>query len=399
MLTEAALQRRIKRRFLRSLHSYFAVCSPGFEPELVNEVQDLTSSSSVRQFPGGVEFAGPISLAYEANLMLNTASRVLQRVKDFPAHTFPILFSQLARIPWEFWIRNGMSYRIRVSARQSRLNMKQRLIDTCREAIDHRLGSLGLTSIYNKDSTFEFVLRLLNDRATVSFNTSGINLHKRGYKQLTVTAPIRETIAAGILLRLKHKRYDLVVDPFCGSGTFILEAARMSLYWPPGASREFAFIQAPFFSQGTLNAALREAKKANVDLTIRTTRFAGFDASRKAVDVAQANAASARLSNYVSFEHSDYRAVDFSSLAAQSSNNLLVTNPPYGKRLSVEGSAGAAVLVEILPKLSGWTVAIIRPEGNSDPFTDVATKLRSVQYYVSRFSNGGIPSQLHVLEL
>jgi putative N6-adenine-specific DNA methylase len=399
MLTEVALERRLKRRFLRSSHVYFGVCSPGFEPELANEVLGLAPASIVRQSSGGVEFTGPISLVYEANLKLNTASRVLQRIKGFPAQTFTVLFSQLGRIPWEFWIRHGMSYSIHVSARHSKLNMKRRLIETCREAIDNRLRALGLSSKYDGGSTYEFFLRLSSDYATVSFNTSGVHLHKRGYKQFTVPAPIRETIAAGILMRLEHQAYDLVVDPFCGSGTFILEAARMSLNRPPGASREFAFMQAPFFSQGTANAVLREANKANEDRIAQKTKFAGFDVSRQAVDAAQANAASARLNNYVSFEHSDYRAVDYSSLAAQSSNKLLVTNPPYGKRLSVEGPAGAAVLEEILPQLSGWTVAMIRPEGNSDPFADVATKLGSVQYYVSRFSNGGIPSELHLLQL
>jgi putative N6-adenine-specific DNA methylase len=398
MLTEVALQRRIKRRFLRSTHSYYAVCTPGFEPELANEVRGLASASTVRQLSGGVEFSGPISLVYEANIMLNSASRVLQRIKDFPAQTFTVLFSQLSRIPWEFWIRDGMPYAIRVSTQNSKLNMKRRLIETCQEAICNRLRALGLSSEYDNRSAYEFVLRAWSNHATVSFNTSGAHLHKRGYKQFTVPAPIRETIAAAILMRLEYKAFDLVVDPFCGSGTFILEAARMSLNRPPGTSREFSFMQAPYFSQGTLNAALREAKKGTAT-TIATARFAGFDVSHRAIDAARANAASAMLDNYASFEHSDYRAVNYSSLAAESNNKLLVANPPYGKRVSIEGGASGFFLEEILPQLSGWTVAVVQPVGHKISFAQVARRFNSIEYAVCRFSNGGIPSQLHVLKL
>jgi putative N6-adenine-specific DNA methylase len=398
MLTEVALQRRIKRRFLRNTHTYFAVCTAGFEPELANEVRGLPSASTVRQFSGGVEFTGPISLVYEANLKLNSASRVLQRIKDFPAQTFTVLFSQLSRIPWEFWIRDNMTYSIRVSAQRSKLNMKRRLIETCQEAICSRLRAQGLSSKYDDHSTFEFVLRLWSNHATVSFNTSGVHLHKRGYKQFTVPAPIRETIAAAILMRLGYRAYDLVIDPFCGSGTFILEAARMSINRPPGTSREFSFMQAPFFSQGTLNAALRDAKKATAT-TIATARFAGFDVSHRAIDAARANAASAMLDKCASFEHSDYRMVNYSSLAAESNNKLLVANPPYGKRVSIEGGASEFFLEEILPQLSGWTVAVIQPVDHRISFAQVARRSNSIEYVVSRFRNGGIASQLHVLKL
>lgn len=140
MLTERSLNRRLKRRLLKTSQSYFAVCALGFEEELETEVR----RGSFLQC-GGVAFTGPLDLVYQGNLQFNTAHRLLLRINEFPAHTFPMLFDQVGRIPWELWIRDGGAYRVQVTSRDSKLNMKARLIETFRSAIEARLQSLGVS--------------------------------------------------------------------------------------------------------------------------------------------------------------------------------------------------------------------------------------------------------------
>jgi putative N6-adenine-specific DNA methylase len=393
MLSKNALTRRLKRSFLKSDHRYFAVCSPGFEHELGQEIEALEVAHSPQFVKGGVEFYGPLDLVYEANLRLNTANRLLLRLKDFPAHSFPMLFNQAQRIPWEFIIPDGASFVVRASASNSRLNMKRRLIDTCQSAISRRLDDLGIKSTYDDGGDLEFLLRISSDRATISFNTTGLNLHKRGYKQYSMQAPIRETLAAGVLMRLGHQSFDLLVDPFCGSGTFILEAARMASHIAPGANRSFAYMHSSFFNKRMHDASIRRANEGASAATGKT--FLGFDVSTHAIQAARSNADAAGLGKVVQFDKSDFRDVDYSLLGRGKANKLLVCNPPYGRRIHIDRDDEQPLFAHFA-SLTSWTIAIVTPDETHRLLgrRDVSTP--ETAYEVSHFSNGGISTSLHV---
>lgn len=393
MLSTNALERRLKRRVRRVEHTLAAVCAPGFEQELLGELTETLGRSQYQIVSGGVEFKGSLLLAYSANLKLRTANRVLLRIKTFKALTFPMLFDQLRRIEWELWVPNGGSFRVRVAVKDSKLNMKARIVDTCRKAVESTLAAQGISATFDPESDYEFLLRLYENNATVSFNTSGQNLHKRGYKQYSVNAPIRETLAASILRRVNFLNFDVVVDPFCGSGTLVLEASQMELNIAPGAARKFAFMDAPFFEERKWLRLIEQAANDVKDNSSFSRSYFGSDVSRPAVIAATKNANRAGVSRLVEFLHLDYRNFNFAGISR--GRNLLVTNPPYGKRLTVAGETNARLFDEIASNLPGWTLAYVKPK--SKPVYLSEKYMKKVQ--VVNFRNGGIPSELHIVTL
>jgi putative N6-adenine-specific DNA methylase len=393
MLTANSLKRRLKKRILNSRHRFFAVCAPGFEAALAAEVKTLSSVNDVTIERGGVEFSGPIGLLYEANLSLNTAHRVLMRIKTFSARSFPMVFDQLRRIEWELWIADESSYRIGASARRTQLNMKGRLIDTVLSAIERRFGLVGLDAVYDPESQYEFALRLFGGVGTISINTSGEHLHKRGYKLYSVPAPIRETLAASILLTLNYQKYDYIIDPFCGSGTFILEAARMSMKTPPGLYREFAFFQSPFFSERKMSSTRKLLAEQGGERT--ATKFYGFDISESALMAARENARLAGLADLVRFAKCDFRDIDFSRFGSIEDHRLLVSNPPYGLRLNLPTNAEVRSIESLHANLKGWTIAIIRPNQHAESTLDKWPD-GSHRHDTYAFKNGGLQAYLHV---
>ncbi|MEX2536180.1 MAG: hypothetical protein WD273_11350 [Trueperaceae bacterium] len=358
-------------------------------------MSQIPGVSDTAMVHGGVSFLAPLDAIYWANLGLNTAHRVLLRLREFPAHTFSMLFDQVNRVDWELWLPDGGSFSVRVSAKESRLNMKKRLEETCGLAIQQRLSACGANATYDHDSMVEITVRIVNNRAVLSLNTSGPNLYKRGYKPYSVVAPIRETLAAGILLAIGHHHFDVIVDPFCGSGTFVLEAARITSGKPAGGDRQFTFMQLPFFNESKFKRI-----RSSFTKRLPVGKYFGFDISGRSIQAARMNAEKAQLTGVVVFEESDVRTVDFNQLGAREQRRLVVTNPPYGRRVATSGLSEKQALNTLVDKLSGWTLAFVSPDRSlynkslNTKLAGVAMKSRALA-----FSNGGIQTYLYVAEI
>jgi len=335
---------------------FFVVTSPGLDQLAAQELRLLDLIPSVE--PGGVTFRADDEGLYRANLHLRTASRILARVGQFfYATTFGELREKASRLPWERFLRPGQPVTIRVTCHKSKLIHTDAVAERIAGAIYDRLGqesplkkALGDEST---DSTQLIVVRVANDQVIVSMDSSGELLHKRGYRLAVAKAPLRETLAAGMLLASGWDGSATLMDPFCGSGTIPIEAAMMALGIPPGLKRRFAFMDWPGFDEERWQALLADVHPSEaLELPI----FAS-DRDAGAVKMAQENAARAGVENAIHFA---CQAV--SAITPHGGHGWVVTNPPYGIRVS-EGkdlrnlyAQFGNVLRALCP---GWSVAVL----------------------------------------
>lgn len=367
-LTQRALERRLKRYVMKETHDFLAVGAPGFERVLLAEVEALPGVTDARTVRGGVEFRGPFVSVYHANLRLATAHRLLWRVAEFLAQSGPMLYNKVSALPWERYLGFEQTVRFHVSSRGSRLNHPQGVAETLLSAINKALAPLGLSAQTSEDASLTVHARLFRDRCTLSVDTSGEHLHRRGYRTHVGEAPIRETLAAGILKTVSLEDYDLIVDPMCGSGTFVLEAARLLGHVAPGKDRVFAFEHLPSFQKILWERLKREA--AAQETPVAATLL-GFDKDARVLTAARTNAERAGVTNGVTsgvtdavrFEVADALTLPYFELRAGFERPLLVCNPPYGRRLE-PGSARKLIadLTAKLRKAPGWTVALLTPD-------------------------------------
>jgi putative N6-adenine-specific DNA methylase len=309
---------------------------------------------------GGVTFEGPLDAIYHANLELRTAHRVLLRIADFLAQSYPMLYGRARRLPWELYIGFESSFSLSVTAKASRLRHHKNIEATIGDAVSSALEPLSLSPILAREAVLPFQVRLFRDRCTLSFNTSGDHLHRRGYRTHVSEAPLRETLAAGVAIAGKVEACDLIVDPFCGSGTLLIESALYLIDRPPGLGRDHAFMRAPYFQESKWQRFKREASSRvrNGD----PARLIGFDLSAEALRAAKHNSASAGLLERIAFKVADARDIRYRDLRMNARRPLLLSNLPYGDRLGSE--AGARGLItefcnNILKNCQGWEYALI----------------------------------------
>lgn len=325
-LSPQGLERRLKRHLLKELQSFFLPCAPGFEAVLAQEVSSLPDNRQIQVERGGVAFRAALDAMYHANLNVRTAHRVLLRVDDFLAQSYPMLFNQSKKLPWELYLGFQQSYSLQVSAKTSRLRHHKQIAKTLHEAILNRLLPLGLKPEQRDDAPLSLQLRFFQDRCTISVNTSGEHLHKRGYRSLVSEAPLRETLAASILLKTKAATFQTLVDPMCGSGTLLIEAAALASHKAAGLARSFAFEHAPFFQASKWERLKREAKAQE---TLSNQRLIGIDIAAKTVSIARRNAQQAGCT-FIDFYQGDARNF---KLALDPGSTLILSNLPYGERL------------------------------------------------------------------
>jgi putative N6-adenine-specific DNA methylase len=320
--------------------SLFAVTSPGLEPYTTLELHNLgclpieASQSLPSSFTGGVEFTGDINAVYRANLYLRTASRILLRLGEFHASAFTELKRHTQSLPWNNYINPGQAVAVRVTCRKSRLYHSSAV---AREIITAIVAAIGKPVVHCKFDESQsgaipqlVIVRLLNDRCTISIDTSGQLLHRRGYRLATAKAPLRETLAAGILLASNWDSCSSLLDPFCGSGTIAIEAALLACQIPPGISRSFSFMDWPIFQNELWSAIIStqqrlplgdsQTSSAN-NIIIASDRDAG------AIRIAKSNAERAGVAQYIEFSQRSVSAID------PVSEGWIVTNPPYGIRV------------------------------------------------------------------
>ena len=281
--------------------------------------------------PGGVVFRGGLKTLYKANLHLRTTSRVLVRLGNFfYAKTFVELREKASRLAWERFLHPGQPIEIRVTCHKSRLYHSDAIAERIAAAIADRIGKpapVRKPSGKEKLAPAQLILaRLTNDQVAISIDSSGENLHKRGYRLATAKAPLRETLAAAMLMLCNWDRQSPLVDPFCGSGTIPIEAALMALNLAPGLNRRFAFMDWPGYDAAEWQAVMDEAKTAQIS---KPPIIMASDRDTGATRMAMENAARAGVAQHIQFANHAVSAIQPPGIPG-----WVLTNPPYGLRVS-----------------------------------------------------------------
>lgn len=324
---------------------FFAVAAPGLPPYTAAELRQLgllhrRSKEHKRAVEaGGVTFSGDRAALYRANLHLRTASRVLVRLGDFRAENFQQVRARTAALAWEQFLAPGQPIDLRVTCHKSRLYHSGAVAERVAAAVEERLGQAPALHKGDEESDDQppqlVVVRLNHDVCTISVDSSGALLHRRGYRLATAKAPLRETLAAALIMAAGWPAGDALppplIDPFCGSGTIPIEAALMALHSAPGRQRRFAFMTWPDFDAGLwqrlLDEANRQMAQRRAAIDGRLAIF-GSDRDAGAVAAAQANAARAGVGDAIAFACHALSAID-----PPAGPGFVVTNPPYGQRV------------------------------------------------------------------
>ncbi len=328
---------------------------PGLEPALEREAAAL--GLSPRRVEGGVELEGPSGLHQDANLRLRTASRVLLRVGSFRASDAGALTKGLAGLPLSRVWDGKTPPKLGVTLHRSRLPGPDAVLSAAARAWG--LASVSRAGPLDEEASpgLTLLVRGEGEAWTVSADTSGEALHRRGYRQEVSRAPLRETLAAGILLLAGYDGVGTLVDPMCGSGTFLIEAAWMSMRRAPGLSRSFAFEAFPRFDAAAW--AARRARAEGEALAAPRGALRGHDINAGSLGTARRNARRAGVT--LTLERQDVRTL----VAPQGGAGFLVANPPYGKRVGeAEDLPGLyrALGATLRKGFGGWRVALLVPE-------------------------------------
>ena len=353
----------------------FVVCAPGLEPVTAGEVAALGLSG--RAVPGGVELQGDLATAARLNLWLRTASRVVARLGSFTARTFPELVHKAKELPWESALSPRAPAALRVTCRKSKLYHSDAVAERLRLAIEARLGAPAPEAAEDDDGAQLFLARFENDVCTVSADTSGALLHQRGYRLSPGPAPLRETLAAALLLSAGWTGATPLCDPLCGAGTLAIEGALIAAGRAPGAGRSFALQRWP--------RAPRLAEPPPPPRPVAVVIEAS-DLDPVALTAARANAARAGVQ--IAFEQ---RAL--ADLPPREGPGLLATNPPYGVRVGAGPDGELDALYRQLgatlrARRPGWQLAAVTPHERLTRALGLPTRR------LLKTQNGGLPIEL-----
>ncbi len=372
----------------------FAVVAPGLEPLALAEAKALGIPAVVEEGGGGLAWRGDLRSILMANVGLRIASRVLVRVASFEARAFVELEKQGRRIPWQRMVAPGTAVRFRVTCRKSRLYhsdaVAQRLGDALRRAVPGAM--IAQSKSADEDSAPDddaqlFVVRLLHDRCTVSADTSGALLHRRGWRQATAKAPLRETLAAALLAASGWDGSGPLVDPLCGSGTIVIEGALMARGTPAGGRRRFAVERWPGVPP-TLGAWVRN-ELAGRGAMATLPPIIGSDRDEGAIAAAESNAERAGVRGDLELAVRALSAAEF----PDAERGWVVCNPPYGVRVGEMDRVRNlwARLGQLLrERAPGWRVTLLSPEPSLERQLGIPVRV------VAQTTNGGIPVRLVV---
>lgn len=333
-----------------------APCHFGLESVLKREITDL--GYEIAQVEDGrVTFYGDAKAISRANIFLRTAERILLKVGNFRAGTFEELFEETKKLPWEDYIpKDGKFWVTKAASVKSRLFSPSDIQSIMKKAIVERLKSRYHTDWFQEDgAAYPIRVFLMKDIVTVGIDTSGVSLHKRGYRQMTAKAPITETLAAALILLTPWKADRILVDPFCGSGTFPIEAALIAANIAPGMNRSFTaeewenLIARKFWYE-----AVDEANDL-IDDSIETD-IQGYDIDGEVVKAARQNAQDAGVEHLI---HLQQRPVK--ELNHPKKYGFLITNPPYGERIEDRKTLPSIYkeLGEGFARLDSWSAYVI----------------------------------------
>lgn len=350
-------------------HEYFVPCAPGLEPTLFAEVKALKLPRAEQQV-GGVRFMGTMEDAWRANLELRTAVRVLQRLARFPCETDDELYAQARNLDWSPYLHADGNFFVDAQVRDSTLTHSQFVAQRTKDAIADwfRKETRQRPSVSKEDADLRVHVHLSRDRATISVDTSGDSLHKRGWRRYQGLAPLSECLAAAMALESGWNRRSPVVDPFCGSGTLLVEAALLAADLAPGLFRHFGFERWPLHKAGPFQR-LREQIGARAQWPNKL-RLVGMDQNRAHLPGVQEHfdvlasldlpgaPREEQLARSLELQHGD--ALDFPWRSGWGA--LVLSNLPYGVRVGSEEDVrqlhrdfGARLRVQA----SGYSLALL----------------------------------------
>ena len=369
----------------------FAAVAPGLEPLALAEARALGLPAALAVGGGGIEWTGDRRALLMANVSLRIASRVVVRLAEFEARTFAELERHARRVPWTRVLDAQGAVRFRVTCKKSKLYHSDAVAQRLADAVVRALpgvraegSSVGEDEADAGDDAQLVVVRLLRDVCTVSADSSGALLHRRGYRQATAKAPLRETLAAALLASSGWDGRAPLVDPLCGSGTIPIEAALMADGIPPNLGRRFAMERWPGVTT-TLSSAVRAEVAAPA--MPAGGHIGGSDRDAGAIASAAANAERAGLADRVELAVHALSAAHFPAGVP----GWVVSNPPYGVRV---GDAHGvrdlwAQLGNVLrARAPGWRLALLSPDAALE------RELRIPMECVTRTNNGGIPIRI-----
>lgn len=326
----------------------------GLEAVVKREVLAL-GFDDVRTGEGRVAFSAAPGDIPRANLWLRCADRVLLQVGEFPALTFDELFEQTRALPWEQWIPADGRFPVNARTVRSTLQSERSCQAIVKKAVAARLAAAhGTATLPETGADYGIQVAIRQNQALLALDTSGDGLHKRGYRAEAGVAPLTETLAAALVLLSFWDKERLLIDPLCGSGTILIEAAMIGRRMAPGLRRSFAAERWPAVGEGAWQAARQEAAEA-IDPAGELALF-GYDADAEAIRIAKQNAALAGVGGDITFEQKA-----LADLWIDQEYGILISNPPYGQRMAEfrEINEIYITLNKMMRKKRGWSVYIL----------------------------------------
>ena len=335
---------------------YISPCHFGLESVLKREIMDL-GYEITKVEDGKVSYTGDNLVCARANMFLRTTERVMIKLATFHAETFDELFENTKLIPWEEFIPvDGKFWVAKANSVNSKLFSPSDIQSIMKKAIVERLKlKYKIEWFEESGSSFPIRVTIMKDEVTVSLDTSGESLHRRGYRKLTSKAPITETLAAALIMLTPWNKDRILVDPFCGSGTIPIEAAMLGARIAPGVKRSFlAETWNTIFTEDTWDKAREEAKdleRRDIEMTIQ-----GYDLDGEIIKTARQNARLAGVDHLIHFQQKPVK-----ELSSSKKYGFIITNPPYGERLEDQKALPELYkeIGKVFGSLDSWSYYII----------------------------------------
>ena len=346
-------------------YEFIAPCHFGLEAVLKREITNLGYEITHVE-DGKVTFKGDASAACRANIFLRTTERILLKAGSFKAETFDELFEKTKAIPWEQFIpENGQFWVKKATSVKSKLFSPSDIQSIMKKAVVERLKSKYNTSWFKEDgASFPIRVTIMKDEVTVGLDTSGESRHKRGYRKAVVKAPVTETLAAALIMLTPWNKDRILADPFCGSGTFPIEAALIGANIAPGINRSFTAEEwTHIIPKKEWYNAVNEAQDLvihGLDMDIQ-----GYDIDNNAIKAAMENARNADVGHLIHFQR---RAVN--QFSHRKKYGFIITNPPYGKRLETPDGISLVYkeLGQAYRNLDEWSMYLVTAYGEAEKY-------------------------------
>ena len=339
---------------MAKVYELYAPCHFGMEAVLKREIIDIGYEISKVE-DGRVYFFGDDEAIVRANLWLRTTERVLINVGSFKADTYDELFEKTKAVDWsEYLTKDAKFWVSKASSVKSKLFSPSDIQSIVKKAIVEKMKSIYNISWFQEDGA-EYPLRvsIYKDVVTLGLDTTGVSLHKRGYRTKVAKAPITETLAAALIMLTPWKKDRILIDPFCGSGTFAIEAAMMAMNMAPGLNREFLSQNWENMINRKLWYELIDEAREEVDEDVKPD-IQAYDIDEAVLKAARENAANAGVSIHI-------QKRDVSELTHAKKYGFIITNPPYGERLEDKESLPPLykTLGERFKALDNWSLYMI----------------------------------------